>query len=323
MDTLDSRLQEVLASPKGRRLFALGAGAAAVVGAAAVHTWLGRRQRLAALRKSTVLITGASQGIGAELARQLARLGATVLLLARSADALEALAAEINAAAGRRVAFAYAVDCASITAVDEVAARITEAHGCPDVVVNNAGAGRWLALWETVPSDVAAALDAPLLAAANVSRAFLPAMLARRSGTILMVQSPASRTPFPGSTMYSVSRWGLRGLAAALRADVHGTPLRVQEAILAETTSSYFVNNPGSAQRIPSISGLLGRLTPATAAAGVVDTLVSGRDEVSTPLLLAATTEAYEWAPRLVQAIVNATGWSVEAEGSGGASSEK
>lgn len=298
------------AHPFAASLLVAGATAAA---ASSLLSAMRARHRRAGLATATVVITGASQGIGASLARQLATsCGATVILLARSKQALEAVARDINTSLGEHSApraFAYAVDCSNAAAVDAVAATITRNHGCPDIVVNNAGAGRWLALWETPAQEVAAALDAPLLAAAYVTRAFLPCMLAARRGTIVMVQSPASRTPFPGSTMYSVSRWGLRGLAASLRADLHGMPIRVQEVLLGETHSSYFVNNPGSAERVPTISGLVGRLTADDAAAAVIDCIVRGDEEHVAPLMLRITAGLHGWAPSLVQPLINATGW--------------
>ena len=78
-------------------------------------------------------------------------------------------------------------------------------------------AGRWLALWEAQPSDLQAAVDAPLLAYMLLTRAFLPAMLARNAGTIVFVNSPASRVAFPGTTAYTATRWAVRALVNAVR----------------------------------------------------------------------------------------------------------
>ena len=89
-------------------------------------------------------------------------------------------------------------------------------HGVPDLVVNNAGTGRWLALWEAQLDDIESAISAPLKAYTYVSRAFLPAMLARNSGTLVFVNSPFSRVVLPGATAYCATRWAVRGLVQAV-----------------------------------------------------------------------------------------------------------
>src|SRR3989442_15181745 len=96
------------------------------------------------LRDRSVLITGASTGIGAAAARAVARKGARALLVARSADKLEALAAEIGGGATP-----FAADVGDQRAVADMAERVESEIGTPDVIVNNAGAGRWLFIEET------------------------------------------------------------------------------------------------------------------------------------------------------------------------------
>ena len=95
-------------------------------------------------------------------------------------------------------------------------------------------------------------------------------MIVRGSGTIVNVQSPAGYTAWGGATGYIAGRYALRGLTTALQADTAGTGVTVQEAVVGETTSSYFSNNPGSKERIPQISAVLGTLTPHEAAEAVV-----------------------------------------------------
>ena len=164
-----------------------------------------RRVRVAG---STILVTGASSGIGAATARAVARAGGRPVLLARRAPRLEELAAELGDGAR-----AYALDCADSEAVGRAAAQIAAEVGTPDVVVNNAGAGRWLYLDETEPAELEAMMGAPYFAAAFVTRAFLPAMIERGSGLIVNVNTPIAYVPYPGATGYGAARWALRGLA--------------------------------------------------------------------------------------------------------------
>jgi short-subunit dehydrogenase len=96
------------------------------------------------LRGSQILVTGASSGIGAALARELARRGAILTLVARSREGLEAVAAEIEREGG--AAHVEPADLGQVEAVEALAARVLERSGPPDVLINNAGAGRWLAI---------------------------------------------------------------------------------------------------------------------------------------------------------------------------------
>ena len=204
---------------------------------------------------TTVLITGASFGVGAATARAVARAGGRVALLALTAAALEQIAAEIAAAGG--TARAYPVDLADPAAVMQVAQRVAAEIGVPDIIVNNAGAGRWLFLEETSTEEAVAMMAVPYFAALYVSRAFLPAMLRRGRGLIVNVNSPASLVAWPGATGYTAARWALRGFTEALRADLRGTRLRVMAVIPGIITSTYFEHNPGVTERFPKIARAL------------------------------------------------------------------
>ena len=160
-------------------------------------------------------MTGASSGIGAATARAVARKGATAVLLARTQAKLEAVAAEITAEGGR--AHAYAVDCADREAVAAVAPRIEADIGIPDVIVNNAGAGRHLFFEETDPRELEEMMDAPFFAAVYMTRAFLPAMIERGSGYIVMVNAPIAFVPWQGAAGYGRpvgAAWAERGAAS-------------------------------------------------------------------------------------------------------------
>jgi uncharacterized protein len=165
------------------------------------------------LAGTLVLITGASAGIGAATSRAMASRGARVALVARSEDKLRALADELDGAR------AYPADVSDAKAVAGVAQRVKQELGVPDVIVNNAGAGRWLFVEETEPDEFAAMMAVPLFAAFHVTRAFIEDMLARRSGRIVNVNTPVSTLTWPGALGYATARWGLRGFTAALRTD--------------------------------------------------------------------------------------------------------
>jgi NADP-dependent 3-hydroxy acid dehydrogenase YdfG len=206
------------------------------------------------------VVTGASSGIGAATARALAREGWRVVLVARRADRLEALAAEIRDTGGE--ALAEAVDAADGAAVAAMGSRVLASWGAPSLVVNSAGAGVWRFLEETAPEEILDMAGAPYLAAAYTCAAFMAAMLAEGRGHFIHVGSPASLLPWPGATAYTASRWGLRGLHEALCMDLVGTGLASSLVYFGEVSSEYFEANPGSHEHIPAIGRWIPVSTP-------------------------------------------------------------
>lgn len=177
----------------------------------------------------TALVTGASRGIGRATARALAGAGARVALLARSSDAISALAADIEAEAGLAGGGAVAVPCdlSDETAVADALSRATEAlGGAPDVLVNNAGAFLVAPIERITPEDFRTTLDTNLVAPFLLVRALVPAMRERGSGTIVTVGSVADRVTFPENGAYAASKYGLRAMHEVVRAELRGSGVR-------------------------------------------------------------------------------------------------
>ena len=172
----------------------------------------------------TVLVTGASYGIGEATARKLAAAGATVLVVARSADRLDNLAASINAGGGRAVA--YPTDLTDEAAVNVLTKRITENHGPLDVVVSNAGKSLRRSLHHQYdrPHDFQRTIDINYLGPIWLLLGLLPAMRESGGGHIVNVSSVAVRVvPGPQWGAYQASkgafdRW-LRSVAPELHDD--------------------------------------------------------------------------------------------------------
>jgi short-subunit dehydrogenase len=259
------------------------------------------------LEDRVVLVTGASSGIGAAAAVAFARGGArAVVLVARNASALEEVARAVRAAGAE--AHAVPADLGDEAAATAAARAAEAAAGLPDVVVNNAGAGRWWFLDETPPGAAREALDAPYLAAFHVTRAFLPGMLRRGSGLVVNVTSPAAFVPWPGAASYAAARWAVRGLDEALGAELRGTGVSTLLFCPGEVSSGYWAHNPGAAERVPAVSRLLGRLTPEEAALALVHAVERGARRSFVPWRVAVAMLAARFVPGLVAWMIAATG---------------
>lgn len=176
--------------------------------------------------RPVALVTGASRGIGAAVARELARRGYALALAARSVGPLAELAGELTRAGAP--ALPIPADLSRPDEAQRLARLALEHFGRVDALVNNAGiggGGRGLARMSE--ADVRQMLAVNLTAPALLTHALLPQMLERRSGAVVFVGSVAGRVALPGSALYSATKFGLRGLALALRRETRGRGVRV------------------------------------------------------------------------------------------------
>jgi short-subunit dehydrogenase len=256
--------------------------------------------------KSLVVVTGASSGIGRATALRFAKKGFRVVAVARGREALEALAREGAETKGR--IFAEALDAADGEAVLAMASRVLEEHGTPAVLVNSAGAGRWLDIEDTSPTEIAEMMGAPFFAAFHMCHAFVRPMRDAGHGVIVHVGSPASLQPWPGATGYTCSRWALRGLHEALRVDLEGTGVSTCHVIFGEVTSAYFEHNPGAYARIPAIGKMIPKMTPDDCADVLYEVAHAPRAEVIEPFALRAFVATQSVSPAIARTLATRTG---------------
>jgi short-subunit dehydrogenase len=177
----------------------------------------------------TVVVTGASAGIGRELAVQLGPRAGTMVLLARRAPLLEALRAELSARHPRLRALALAVDLSDEADVDRVVAEMHRQVGHVDVLINNAGVGHQALFDQTEWPRIRQVLRTNVLAVAQLTAALLPSMVARGRGGVLNIGSGAGLTVMPAAAAYSASKHFVDGFSEALRADLAGTGVVVTQ----------------------------------------------------------------------------------------------
>jgi short-subunit dehydrogenase len=170
------------------------------------------------LRDAVVVVTGASSGIGEATAVAFAQRGARVLLVARRKDRLEELAARIDRAGGR--AIAWTCDVTNLAQVEKLPGLVKELMGRPtDVLVNNAGVPGGGAFVDLSHEQIDDVVGVNLLAVMHVTRVFLPGMLQRGRGHIVNVASLAGRFAPPGTAVYTATKHGVVAFSESLNYD--------------------------------------------------------------------------------------------------------
>ncbi len=170
------------------------------------------------LQGRIALVTGASQGIGRACALELARLGATVALAARTESKLAEVAAEIGAAGGQAAAFA--LDIASEDSIKSAAKAVVDRFGKVEILVNNAGVARDDLAIRMKRSDWDEVIATNLTGAFLLTQALLRPMLKNRWGRIINISSVIGRMGQTGQSNYAASKAGLIGLTRSLAREV-------------------------------------------------------------------------------------------------------
>jgi len=165
---------------------------------------------------STVLLTGATGGLGGGIARALHRRGAKLILSGRRVELLDALASELGASA-------LSADLSS----REQAERLAAQAGAVDILIANAALPGAARLERLTMEEVDRVLDVNLRAPIALTHALLPGMLARGRGHIVFISSAGGKAAAPGNPLYHATKFGLRGFAGALRIDLHGSGVGV------------------------------------------------------------------------------------------------
>lgn len=172
----------------------------------------------------TAIVTGASTGIGAAIARAFGRLRWSVAIGARRVERLEPIATEVEAAGGR--AHARFLDVADPASVDAFFDAAEAAFGPIEVVVNNAGIGIPGRLQELTVDEIRTEIGVDLIGPMLVSRRALPSMTERKRGELVFITSANTIAPRPSQIGYTASKAGLEAVARTLRMELEGSGVR-------------------------------------------------------------------------------------------------
>jgi uncharacterized protein len=240
----------------------------------------------------TALITGASSGIGAAYAREFAARGANLVLVARSEAAMQRLADELRGTHGRQVDVVPA-DLAEPGAADFVAERVAALGIEVDLLVNNAGFGMHGDFIGADAGRLTAQIQLNCVALVDLTRRFLPGMVARKRGAVVNVASTAAFQPLPHMAVYGATKAFVLSFSEALYAEAKPAGVKVL-AICPGATETQFFDVAGEDAAVGK------RRTPQQVVATTLSALEKGRpsrvDGMANALLAVVT----RWAPRRV-----------------------
>lgn len=202
------------------------AGAAGTIAKASSTTGRQAHMNEEASMDRWAVVTGASGGIGLEIARELAARGHALVLTARSVDSLNALAHTLQREHGTRC-LVVPLDLGAPGGAEALAQRISEAGVEPAVLVNNAGFGVYGRFAGADIGQTQAMIDLNVSALTRLTALLLPAMLRRRQGRILNVASTAAFQPGPGMAVYFATKAYVLSFSEALDAELHGQGVTV------------------------------------------------------------------------------------------------
>jgi short-subunit dehydrogenase len=228
------------------------------------------------LAGGTALVTGATGGIGAHIARALASAGMNVVLSGRREDRLTALTQELRSAGAN--AEAVATDLSALEHAESLIERASALLGPLDVLVNNAGVEYAAAFTELSHEELTSMVDVNLTAPLLLTRAALPRMLERGRGHVVFIASVAAKLGPAYQAPYAATKAGLVGLTQALRAEYRETPVGFS------VVCPGFVAGDGMYQRMVeegfASNRLMGSTTLDRVADGVVKAIRQDRPEV-------------------------------------------
>jgi len=171
------------------------------------------------LENKNILLTGACGGLGTELARQLHRSGANLILVGRNSEALDRLKTELNQYDGS-TSICVTADISKLAGREELIDYCKTHHADLDILINNAGVNEFALLADSDGKAYANILETNLTAPIHIIHQLLPLLKARKEAAIVNVGSTFGNIGFPGYSVYSATKFGLRGFTEALRREL-------------------------------------------------------------------------------------------------------
>lgn len=241
-----------------------------------------------------VVITGASEGIGAACAKEFQSRGARLVLTARSEDKLRAVSQ------GRALIIPGDLTGPEVRA--SVIRQALEAHGAVDVLINCAGVGLYASTWEADLNEVRAMFELNVFSALGMIQETVPHMRARRSGCIVNINSLAGQVALPWFTLYSATKHALTGMTDGLRMELAGDGVHVMNVFPAYVKTGFQDHVLGGAPPERLRRSKKFATTPEACARAIAKAVETGARDVVVPRKGRLITGMWRVVPRFVEA---------------------
>lgn len=253
------------------------------------------------LHAKKIVITGASSGIGEMLVKDLAALGGTPIMLARSLDKLRQLKKQIKEETNIE-AYYYKVDLTEPAEVEEVIEKILQDHGQIHGLINNAGAGVFKYVKDTEWAEVEQMFQLNVLAVIRVTKLFLPHFLDHKEGHIVNIASQAGKISTPKSAVYASTKHAILGFTNALRLEVSKKNIQVTSVNLGPVRTNFFqlADPEGNYQR--NVERYM--LDPGKVSSRITANLFTNKREINMPMWMDFGSKLYQLFPATMEKLL-------------------
>lgn len=253
------------------------------------------------LQDKCVVITGASGGIGMEIARRAAARGAKVVLLARSLEKLEQLKQELSTQYTQQDFYAYKLDVGKPKDIEVVFTKIFQDAGNVDVLVNNAGFGTFKQAVDTEIQEAEAMFNVNVIGLMACTKMVLPSMLQRNQGHIINIASQAGKMATPKSSLYSATKFAVLGYSNALRMEMMDTNIHVTTVNPGPIETNFFEIADETGSYVKNIAKFM--LKPGDVAEKIVAAMLTSKREINLPGYMNAASKFYNLFPRTAETL--------------------
>lgn len=250
------------------------------------------------LQGKNIFITGASGGVGAEVARLCAKRGANLYLFARSLDKLEALKEELEQKFSGEV-HVYRLDVSNTDEILRVFKDALDQAGHIDVLVNNAGFGVFRAVHEATIEEIKGMFDVNVVGLITCTSVVLPKMKTQRSGHIINVASQAGKIATPKSSVYSATKHAVLGYTNSLRMEVADSNIFVTAVNPGPIATNFFEIADEKGTYVKNVQRIM--LKPDYVAEKIVGAMLTKRREINLPWWMNAGSIFYALFPNLFE----------------------
>lgn len=250
------------------------------------------------LQGKNVIITGASGGIGAEIARLCAERKANLVLLARSKDKLDALKLDLEQRFSVKV-YVYQLDVADTDQVEYVFKDILERIGHVDVLVNNAGFGIFREAHAARLDEIKSMFDVNVVGLMAATLMVLPQMRERKSGHIINIASQAGKLATPKSSVYSATKHAVLGFSNSLRMELSDFHVFVTAVNPGPISTNFFEIADEKGTYVKSVQRFM--LDPKFVARKIVDSMLTPTREINLPRWMNAGSVLYTLFPGMFE----------------------